>query len=385
MSDKINLKDFKKEYSSLIGKEVYLQSKSNVRYHGILRLIDTGEIWLKSAKPHGMRLEDMAGKFGIEIKQIGAESDVYIIKSAEIESISPVSQTPPSLKPTTTKPDQEAKAKNNENVTIDIQFKLAETKTRTKTIKPKQTSPSPPLQPKFDQAKFDHQTRRITSQSIEKLEEEIFEQSRNRKVLAHLSTPEKDNQLLYQQVPSLYAASKPTDLSPILDQSAIYTLTGSDMTGSAIMTTRFHRLLQCDYCTKALNDPIYLPCCGKTVCRSDLVQKIATCVICKQAYQQGQVFHSNEKIADLLLLRKNLYEMDDMNMLEIDSSKYFSMLINKCELKREELKQEIDKYFENYKNKLNEKEANCKAALHQGNSILESMRLVHLAKEKMNN
>ncbi len=308
-----------------------------------------------------MRLEDMAGKFGIEIKQIGAESDVYIIKSAEIESISPVSQTPPSLKPTTTKPDQEAKAKNNDNVTIDIQFKLAETKTRTKTIKPKQTSPSPPLQPKFDQAKFeqakfdqakfDHQTRRVTSQSIEKLEEEIFEQSRNRKVLAHLSTPEKDNQLLYQQVPSLYAASKPTDLSPILDQSAIYTLTGSDMTGSAIvsqfktsliflihffsfkfaddqMTTRFHRLLQCDYCTKALNDPIYLPCCGKTVCRSDLVQKIATCVICKQAYQQGQVFHSNEKIADLLLLRKNLYEMDDMNMLEIDSSKYFSMLIS---------------------------------------------------------
>jgi hypothetical protein len=50
MSDKINLKDFKKEYSSLIGKEVYLQSKSNVRYHGILRLIDTGEIWLKSGK-----------------------------------------------------------------------------------------------------------------------------------------------------------------------------------------------------------------------------------------------------------------------------------------------------------------------------------------------
>ncbi len=258
-----------------------------------------------------MRLEDMAGKFGIEIKQIGAESDVYIIKSAEIESISPVSQTPPSLKPTTTKPDQEAKAKNNDNVTIDIQFKLAETKTRTKTIKPKQTSPSPPLQPKFDQTKFDHQTRRITSQSIEKLEEEIFEQSRNRKVLAHLSTPEKDNQLLYQQVPSLYAASKPTDLSPILDQSAIYTLTGSDMTGSAIvsqfktsliflihffsfkfaddqMTTRFHRLLQCDYCTKALNDPIYLPCCGKTVCRSDLVQKIATCVICKEALGASQ-------------------------------------------------------------------------------------------------
>jgi ferredoxin-fold anticodon binding domain-containing protein len=52
MSDKINLKDFKKEYSSLIGKEVYLLSKSNVRYQGILQLIEPSQVWLKSGKKY---------------------------------------------------------------------------------------------------------------------------------------------------------------------------------------------------------------------------------------------------------------------------------------------------------------------------------------------
>jgi hypothetical protein len=302
-----------------------------------------------------MRLEDMAGKFGIEIKPVGTESDVYIIKCTEIESISPILQSLPSLKPDQEakarsggKPNQEAKAKDN--VTIDISLIVSEINNRSKTTKSKHASPSRPSRTSVapDLSRTSHC---FTSPSIEKLENEIFAQSRNRNIhhLNHPATPENEKKLFNQKVPSSSSVTKPTDLSPILNQSAIYTLIGSDMATATVSQfkliflnvfcflnfvsfkfddgqNRLNRLLQCDYCLKALNDPIYLSCCGKTVCRNDLAHK-TTCVLCKHVYSTGQVFHSNEKIADLLLLRKN-FDLDEIDGLELESSNYFIMLIS---------------------------------------------------------
>ena len=171
----------------------------------------------------------MAGKFGIEIKPVGTESNVYIIKCTEIESITPILQSLPSssLKPdqearSGAKPNQETKAKDN--VTIDISLTVSDLNNRPKTTKSKHSSPSPPSRTSVapDSSKT---SRRFISPSIEKLENEIFAQSRNRNInhLNHPASPEKDKQLFNQKVPSSVSVTKPTDLSPILNQSTIYT------------------------------------------------------------------------------------------------------------------------------------------------------------------
>lgn len=163
--------------------------------------------------------------------------------------------------------------------------------------------------------------------------------------------------------------------------------------------TEWESLITCTYCKNKYDTPIILPC-FETICRKDL-KILCTksldrfyCIFCNDLHQMpDNGFKEDKKM--LKLLKLNLEELDlsqlekhkraketckqlekDLEEMSLMIAKpvdylhdYFSSLKNKIDLKREELKQEIDKKYESMIKELNLFQLSCLEGLRSSSSL----------------
>jgi len=167
----------------------------------------------------------------------------------------------------------------------------------------------------------------------------------------------------------------------------------------------FQTLFECQFCFQKLNNPVVLPC-GNTVCKIHLnILTKSTCQFCNQTHHQSSsAFPPNLALEKMLTIELNKLTFNtkftkcqnyindlqkncqEINLIQKDPSifvyEYFEDLKREVDIRREDLKFQLDTYSNNLINEITQYQEECSQISNKTNELSKQIESL---KKEMNN